>query len=150
MISASRAATAVSAGTLAAGSADIGRAANVGMATGVGLSPASYHESGRAPNRMVHHQKCDGAHDGHQDAVKIQSSDSTGAEEIEQPSSSDGSDDSEHEVENEPLASLVNDLAADESGDQPQNNPSEKRHDSSSIGQLSSNPPKDKFGARTH
>jgi hypothetical protein len=62
---------------------------------------------GRASNRVVHHKHHNGAHDGHQQAVEIQTGDSAGAERVEQPPSSDSSYDSEYEVQNQAFTSLV-------------------------------------------
>jgi len=88
------------------------------------LAPPLRDASGRAPNCVVHHKDNDGANDSHQETVEIQSCDSTSTEHVEQPSSSDGSDDSENEVEDQPLTSLVDDLTANETRKQPQNDPS--------------------------
>ena len=50
---------------------------------------------------MVHHQHDNGSDNGNHKTVEIQASDSGGAEGVEQPPSSNSSDDTENQIQNQ-------------------------------------------------
>src|ERR1700678_1954840 len=80
--------------------------------------------SNRVKDRQDHHR----SRHGDQNTVKVQPGDSRKTEESGQPASHDRSDHTQKNVEKQPLASPVHDLAADESGHQSQYDPREDGH----------------------
>jgi hypothetical protein len=77
----------------------------------------------RSLNRMVQDQDKNGAGHGHQETVQIQAGCATGSEETEHPSSSDRTENAEHDVKEDAFSSLVDDLTGNEASQQTQHNP---------------------------
>src|SRR5262249_47822147 len=74
-------------------------------------------------DKVVDEQHDHGADHRHEDAVQIYSRDAGMAELREQPSAHERAHDAEHDVDKHTLAGIVDDLAADPSGYQPENDP---------------------------
>src|SRR5438270_13358 len=79
-----------------------------------------------AGDQVVDDQHHDGADHRDEHAVEVEAGHPGGAELGEQPAADDRADDAEHDVEDEPLAGLVDDLAGDEAGDQPEHDPADE------------------------
>ena len=77
---------------------------------------------------MVDHQHDDGPDHGDDEAVEVEAGDRRGTDQREQEAADDRADYAKNNVEQEALARFVDDLAADESGDETEQNPSNKRH----------------------
>jgi hypothetical protein len=77
---------------------------------------------------MVNDQDDNGPNHGDQKAVQIEAGDADSAEPIEQPSTDHRADNPQEYIEDNPFASSVHQLAADEARQQSQNDPSNKRH----------------------
>ena len=77
---------------------------------------------------MVDHQDDDSADYCHHHAVEIEAGDAAGSDGSEDEAANNRADDAEHDVEEEAFAGFVDDLAGDETGNQPQNDPPDDRH----------------------
>jgi len=80
-------------------------------AVGTKLSPA---------NRMVDDQANDRSEHGDEQAVKIETADPGMPEEAEEPTADNGADNAEQDVEEQTFAATIDQLAADEAGNQPE------------------------------
>src|SRR5205823_5292217 len=89
---------------------------------------ASALEHAAAGDGVVDEQHDHRADDGDEDAVEVQAGDAGGAEAGEHEAADEGADDAQQQVEPEPAAGYVHELAGDEAGDQAQNDPGENRH----------------------
>jgi hypothetical protein len=78
-----------------------------------------------ARERVVNQEDYDGAHNRDQETVNIQPGYVRHAEGAEQPPAHDRADDSENDIQEHALTGLIDDFAADESGNQAQNDPSD-------------------------
>jgi hypothetical protein len=74
-------------------------------------------------NGVIANQDYDCANDGNAEAVDIDAGHAVGSEETEKPSSDDGTDDPQDDIEEETFSRFVDDLASDETGNQTQHNP---------------------------
>ena len=83
----------------------------VSRAVGTKLSPA---------NRMVDDQANDRSEHGDEQAVKIETADPGMPEEAEEPTADNGADNAEQDVEEQTFAATIDQLAADEAGNQPE------------------------------
>src|SRR3954470_20052762 len=81
-----------------------------------------------AGDHMVDPQHDHGPDDGHDQAVDVQTGHPGRAEEAEQKAADYGADNSQHDIQYHALACLVDDLAANEPGDQAENDPRQNRH----------------------
>src|ERR1700722_1697785 len=78
--------------------------------------------------RVIRREDHDGAHDGYEHAPNIEAGDTHRPDHVEDETAYYGADDPEDDIEDEPLAGLVDDLARDKPGDEPQKNPADDRH----------------------
>ena len=69
---------------------------------------------------MVSPENDDGTHNGDEHAVEIEAGDARRSDGGKQEAAEDRSDDAKHYVEQETLTRAIDDLAADETCDQPQ------------------------------
>src|SRR5262249_17356015 len=83
---------------------------------------------GDALHRVVGEENGDGTDHGDQEPVQIHAPPPGLAEERKDPPADDRANDAEHQVENEAFPGPVDDLAAQEPGDDAKDDPSEKRH----------------------
>src|SRR5437016_393835 len=81
-----------------------------------------------SPDCVVDHQENHSSDDGHDETVDVQPGDPLHAEQVEQPASDHSADDPQGDVQEEPFARLVDQLAADEPRDQAEYNPRDDRH----------------------
>src|SRR3954451_1308107 len=77
---------------------------------------------------VVEDQHNDRADHGHKHAVKVEAGDPGAAKGSEEPTADYRTDDPEHDVQHHAFASLVDDLAGDETSDEAQNKPPDDRH----------------------
>jgi len=77
---------------------------------------------------VVEEQHDDGAGHRHEHAVDVEAGHPGRPELVEQDADDDRADDAEHDVEQQALALLVDHLAGDEAGDQPEHDPADDRH----------------------
>jgi hypothetical protein len=77
-----------------------------------------------ATDCVIHQQHDYRSHCGDAYAVKIYSADAAVPQEAYEPSSDDGADDPQNNIDDQSVATLIHDLAADESGDQAEDDPS--------------------------
>src|SRR6185312_3678790 len=85
--------------------------------------------AGPAPEeKVVDQEKHNCSDHRHHQAVDIESADSGHSHGAEYPTTDHSADDSEHDIENQPFAALVDDLAADEPCYQTENDPRYKGH----------------------
>src|SRR5215467_1974209 len=83
----------------------------------------------RHPSDCVIGQKHDhSADDRDKHAVQTETGQARLTKETEQPATDERTDHTENDVEEKALPPAVDDLASDETGDQPENNPTENRH----------------------
>jgi hypothetical protein len=78
----------------------------------------------RTPDCVKNNQYHYRPNDGYEQTIEVQSRDARGAETIEEPTADHCTDDSENDVQKEALAPSVYEFASDETGQQPQYNPS--------------------------
>src|SRR6266487_1665952 len=78
---------------------------------------------------MVDHQEDNGTDDGDQEAIEVEPCHAGHAEEVEEPAADDSPYDAEQDVQDDPLAGSIYDLAGDKSRDESQDDPCENRHD---------------------
>src|SRR6185437_5362282 len=83
--------------------------------------------------QVIDDQEDDRARYGDHEAVEVQAGYSMHAERPEQPAADQRTNDAEKDIEKQPFARLVDDLAGDEARDQAQNNPRYDRHETSSC-----------------
>jgi hypothetical protein len=88
-----------------------------------------------ATKRVVDKEHRDGANDGHEQALEVETAHSRHsmdvsefAEGSEEPAANDGSDDTEEDVHDESLTLTIDDLAGDEARDEPEDDPHQHRH----------------------
>src|SRR5437899_128478 len=81
-----------------------------------------------SPDRVVDHQENHSSDDGHDETVDVQPGDPAHAEQVEQPAPDHRADDTQADVEEEPFARFVDQLAADEARDQTEHYPRDDRH----------------------
>ena len=74
---------------------------------------------------VIEHEHDDRADNRDEHAPEIEPRDASAAEPSEDESPDEGADNTEHDIEDEPLALLIDDLARDEAGDQPQYDPAD-------------------------
>jgi hypothetical protein len=88
-----------------------------------------------ATKRVVDDEHRDGANDGHEKALEVETGHSRHSMEVsefaegsEEPAASDSSDDTEKDVHDESLTLAIDDLAGDEARDEPEDDPNQHRH----------------------
>src|SRR5262245_5018680 len=90
--------------------------------------PARCSGSAASRHRMIDDQHHDRADHRNKHAPQIEAGHAGGAERLEEEAACDRADDAEGDVEQEARALLVDDLAADETGNEPQNDPATAGH----------------------
>ena len=108
------------------------RGAERGGPTGPPLANLSHHPTDRVINDKHHHSTDN--RDEH--AVQVETGHTGRAETLKQPSPNDPADHPEDDVEEETFPLPVHDLAGDETGDQPEDDPAEDRHIRTPLSQL--------------
>src|SRR5262245_58246160 len=91
------------------------------------------HRAAASSNGVVDPQHNDGAHDRDDHAPEIEAGDPRSAEGAEYEAADDGSDDPQHDVEQQALTLRIDDLASDESRDQAQYDPADDGHEDTSA-----------------
>src|SRR5579885_251257 len=75
--------------------------------------------SALAGDGVIDQQHHDGSANGHEQTVGVEARDAGHAEDSEQPAPHEGADDPENDIHQNSLSALVDDLACDESRDEP-------------------------------
>ena len=89
-----------------------------------------------AGDRVVGEQDDDGADHGDDEAVDVEPGDGRAADERGKETADKGADDAEDDVEQQALAGLVDDLAADEPGESAEDEPTNDGHDELLSGEI--------------
>jgi hypothetical protein len=80
------------------------------------------------PEGVIENQQNHRSDNRHEETVKVESGYARGSKDMEQPATGKSADNAQQDVEQNALASTVHDLAADEPGNQTENDPSQERH----------------------
>src|SRR5215472_12267768 len=84
--------------------------------------------SRNSPYQVIGDENDDRADHRNEHAPEVKAGDPGSAEMLEQPAADHAPNDPEQNVQEKALAAALYDLARDETGDQPQNDPAEDRH----------------------
>lgn len=77
---------------------------------------------------MCENQEHDGAEYSHENAPEIKSGYACRSNDAKQEPAEERADNADNDIANNPFSMIVNDLAANESGDQPEHEPRDDRH----------------------
>jgi hypothetical protein len=80
------------------------------------------------PDHIQYRQEHDRAKEGNEEAVDVETGDARAAEEVEQESSEQRTDDTNDNVADDALARIVDDFAGQKASDEPHQDPRQNRH----------------------